>query len=413
MANKKISQLPAFSGTPASTDVLPMVDVSGTATTKKVSLANIVNLANVGNLRAANNLSDVADASSARGSLSLGTAATSASTDFSPAFFTTVAEITTTRTLSNSDNGKVIVCSNSSAVTITIPSGLTAGFYCKLVQLGTGKVTILAGSGATIQNYIPSGSAAYNSTAGQYAAIEIVTTSSNNYILAGERGVGPFANEWSVSLDGTNQYIDCGNVTGINSIPNLTTSSWVNFNVIGTDEPVLIGGYGSSNNDFSVQLYTSGSLRYLHNGNFETITFSALSTGTWYNFTTVQSGTNLSFYIDGNIKGTATVSAIGSGWGTSFTIGKWAGGSFNYLDGYIDEVALWSSALSADNVSAISSAPIDLKADLGNYDQSSTLLNWWRNGDNNSGQGTGVTDNKGSDNGILRNGASFTSTTAP
>jgi len=75
MANKKISNLPAFSGTLSSTDVVPMVDNSGTATTKKVSLANIVNLANVGNLRAANNLSDVANASTARTNLSLGTAA--------------------------------------------------------------------------------------------------------------------------------------------------------------------------------------------------------------------------------------------------------------------------------------------------------------------------------------------------
>jgi len=76
MANKKITALPAFSGTPASNDVVPIVDVSGTATTKKVSLANIVNLANVGNLRAANNLSDVADAGTSRTNLGLGTLAT-------------------------------------------------------------------------------------------------------------------------------------------------------------------------------------------------------------------------------------------------------------------------------------------------------------------------------------------------
>jgi hypothetical protein len=52
-----------------------MVDVSGTATTKKVSLANIVNLANVGNLRAANNLSDLQSDGAARTNLGLGTAA--------------------------------------------------------------------------------------------------------------------------------------------------------------------------------------------------------------------------------------------------------------------------------------------------------------------------------------------------
>jgi len=75
MANKKITALPAFSGTPASTDVVPIVDVSGTATTKKVSLANIVNLANVGNLRASNNLSDLNSASTARTNLGLGTSA--------------------------------------------------------------------------------------------------------------------------------------------------------------------------------------------------------------------------------------------------------------------------------------------------------------------------------------------------
>jgi len=42
MANKKITALPALGATPATDDVLPIVDVSGTATTKKVTVANLV-----------------------------------------------------------------------------------------------------------------------------------------------------------------------------------------------------------------------------------------------------------------------------------------------------------------------------------------------------------------------------------
>jgi len=42
MANKKITALPALGATPATNDVLPIVDVSGTATTKKVTVANLV-----------------------------------------------------------------------------------------------------------------------------------------------------------------------------------------------------------------------------------------------------------------------------------------------------------------------------------------------------------------------------------
>ena len=36
--NKKITALPALGATPATDDVLPIVDVSGTATTKKVTM---------------------------------------------------------------------------------------------------------------------------------------------------------------------------------------------------------------------------------------------------------------------------------------------------------------------------------------------------------------------------------------
>ena len=42
MANKKITELTALSATPANDDVVPIVDVSGTATTKKITVANLL-----------------------------------------------------------------------------------------------------------------------------------------------------------------------------------------------------------------------------------------------------------------------------------------------------------------------------------------------------------------------------------
>lgn len=87
MANKKISALTALGGTPAVSDILPITDVSDTTgspqgTTKRVTVANLVAAAPQGDLVSTNNLSDLANAGTARTNLGLGTAATTASTDY-------------------------------------------------------------------------------------------------------------------------------------------------------------------------------------------------------------------------------------------------------------------------------------------------------------------------------------------
>lgn len=198
MANKKISNLPAFSGTPASTDVVPMVDVSGTATTKKVSLANIVNLANVGNLRAANNLSDVANAGIARSNLSLGDAATktvgtadtnvlavsSGAVDLGSnsilGFSASLKpEAGTAYTIVAGDEGKIITLSSGSAITVTLPV-LTAGFTCSFIQTGAGEVTF-SESSTTINNR-----QSHTKIAGQKGMASIVYTDTNVIYLAGD-----------------------------------------------------------------------------------------------------------------------------------------------------------------------------------------------------------------------------------
>jgi len=117
-------------------------------------------------------------------------------------FSDTVSESTTARTLSNSDNGKVIVCSNSSQIIVTLPSGLTSGFGCTVVQSGAG-VVLIEGSGGTIVY----GFGNKTATAGQYASINIYNAGTDTYALEGDTQLPPFVNTYSLELNGTNQYL--------------------------------------------------------------------------------------------------------------------------------------------------------------------------------------------------------------
>ena len=85
----------------------------------------------------------------------------------------------TTYTLTNADNGKIITCTNASAITLTVPS-LSVGFNCMIVQKGTGQVN-LAASGVTLYNRY-----SFTKTAGQYAILSLVCIEANKYISSGD-----------------------------------------------------------------------------------------------------------------------------------------------------------------------------------------------------------------------------------
>ena len=198
MANVKISNLTELNATPAGADILPITDVSGTPTTKKITVTNLVAAAPQGDLVASNNLSDVGSASTTRSNLGLGTAATktvgtadtnvigvaSGTVDLGgntlEDFDASLNDQTASYQLVAGDNGKVIVLNNGSALNLTVPSGLGVGFNCSVIQKGAGQVTFVASS-TTINNR-----QSHTKIAGQYGVATLVAYVADTFVLAGD-----------------------------------------------------------------------------------------------------------------------------------------------------------------------------------------------------------------------------------
>lgn len=141
MADTKISALTAVTTPMAGTEVLPIVQ---SGTTKKVTVDEMIAAQLAANI---------------------------------------VTEAGTSRTLSASDNQKVIYCTSGSAVAITCATGLGVGFNCTIIQGGAGKVTVGAGA-ATLVSY-----SSLFSTMGQYAVISLIAPVADTFVAAGNLGV--------------------------------------------------------------------------------------------------------------------------------------------------------------------------------------------------------------------------------
>jgi len=170
--NKKITALPALGATPATNDVLPIVDVSGTATTKKVTVANLVAAAPVQSVAGRTGTVTV-DA----GDLTDGDFGGTAILGFDASIND---QTGIAYTLLAGDNGKVVVLNNGSAITVTVPSGLGAGFNCSFVQKGAGQVSFSA-SGTTINNR-----QSHTKINAQYGVASLVAYADNVFVLAGD-----------------------------------------------------------------------------------------------------------------------------------------------------------------------------------------------------------------------------------
>ncbi len=175
-------------------------------------------------------------------------------------------------------------------------------------------------------------------------------------------------NEWETSssffgpktcleLDGTDDYVDCGNGTGLQITgTEITLEAWINADNFASNshENPIIDKHGLSVEGYTLRCGGSGILSFnLGDGSswYEVVSpTNSLSTNTWHHVAGVYDGTNMKIYVDGEEVNSGSTGASINDNGSNLSIGGAAEYPDRRFDGKIDEVRVWSVARSPSQI---------------------------------------------------------------
>jgi len=155
-----------------------------------------------------------------------------------------------------------------------------------------------------------------------------------------------------IDLDGSNEYIDCGDGTSLDTTSQLTLSSWVNFDSTGTN--VILARDDNTNSNYILYGWSDGKIyaQIRISGVAKTVDGGSYSSNVWYHVVATFDGSSLKIYVDGDLKDTLSASGSIDNDDVSLEIGRKGNNSF-YFNGKIGQTAIWNKALLATEVSAI------------------------------------------------------------
>ena len=194
--------------------------------------------------------------------------------------------------------------------------------------------------------------------------------------LAAATGGSAWTNAYSGSFDG-GDWLEAPRDDDMNN-DELTISAWVKFNAVDANQCFVAKRSGAGGLYFQIKLKSTGYLEF-YNGGTIVGDSRSISADTWYHVCVVDDSSNTLIYLNGS---SATTSNSGTGDQTSeapLSIGRLNSTYGQYMDGFIDEVAIWTSALSSTNVATVynSGTPSDISG--------LSPFCWYRMGDDNSG----------------------------
>jgi len=286
-------------------------------------------------------------------------------------------------TINAADNAAFAYSASSYEPTDSDPTptitGLTGGTFSGttglVINSTTGEIDLSAST-------VASHTITYDTTSSGSSVCPNTSTQTVDIALAG------IANNYSMSFDGSDDYIDVGDNNSLNPTSQLTLSVWVKKIGSGTGStPAVYSSSKSSSNNggFLITLHPTSSRFQFYvdttgSGGWVSIQNNVgIVTNQWYHIVSTWDGSNIKMYVDGVLQtNTASVSQIVYSIDISATIGKYA---TSYFNGSIDEVAVWNTALTSTQVSEIYNATgTNLTKDLTTV-SGSNLIYWNRMGD--------------------------------
>ena len=217
-------------------------------------------------------------------------------------------------------------------------------------------------------------------------------TDTKNYIIydgANWRGYnsdGSFTsyptNTKALDFDGSADYVSVANSTSVSLTNNFSITCWVEFDSL-SGAPMMISKRESISGH-AYQFYSTTSKLAFNNGGGINYSTTTLSTGTWYHIGMTFASGVVTFYLDGSSDGGFTSTNTVNPTNTyELQFGRAFNG--NYLNGRLDEVAIFDTVLTANQMSGIYSNKL--------YPE---MVSFWRFEDD-------VTDSVGSNDGTLNN----------
>ena len=212
-------------------------------------------------------------------------------------------------------------------------------------------------------------------------------------------------NTYSVAFDGVDDYVETGFTPNFIHT-NATLSFWCNMDNFTSGQTL---GCHNAKRFYCGFSGTTAKMGVQNQYKYSVDISAHIATGTWMNIALVAEGGTATYYVNGVSRDTMsyTQSTMYNP-DKSFLIGAVNNASVeSYMDGLIDELAIFDSALSASQIASIYNG--GKPQSLASYNP----VGWWRMGDNDGATGSTITDQgSGGNNGTLTNGPSF-STTIP